>query len=52
VRRTLPLVESDGRIVWVAGIALSEAFKLTPATRRAARLRAVRATGAASRARE
>lgn len=44
LRRTLPVVESDGEIVWVAGVAVSERFALTGDGRagsgRAARLRA------------
>jgi tRNA(Ile)-lysidine synthase len=41
VRHTLPVVESGGEIAWVAGVALSERFKVTDETTRAARLRAV-----------
>jgi tRNA(Ile)-lysidine synthase len=40
LRSQLPVIESEGRIAWVAGVAISEAFKLTPKTTRAARLRA------------
>jgi tRNA(Ile)-lysidine synthase len=40
LRSRLPVVESGGEIVWVAGVALSERFKLTDGTERAARLRA------------
>ena len=44
LRRTLPVVESDGEIVWVAGVAVSERFALTGNGRagngRAVRLRA------------
>ena len=40
LRRRLPVIESDGEIVWVAGVALSERFKVTVDTGRAARLRA------------
>lgn len=29
LRRTLPVIESDGEIVWVAGVAVSERFALT-----------------------
>jgi tRNA(Ile)-lysidine synthase len=34
-RSGLPVVESGGEIVWVAGVATSERFKVTPATREA-----------------
>jgi tRNA(Ile)-lysidine synthase len=40
LRRTLPVVESDGEIVWVAGVAVSERFALTAGNGRPARLRA------------
>jgi tRNA(Ile)-lysidine synthase len=40
LRRRLPVVESGGEIAWVAGVALSELFKVTRDTARAARLRA------------
>jgi tRNA(Ile)-lysidine synthase len=40
LRHRLPVVESEGEIVWVAGVALSEQFKITAATERVARLRA------------
>jgi tRNA(Ile)-lysidine synthase len=40
LRRTLPLVTSGDRIAWVAGVAVSEEFKLTPAAERVAVLRA------------
>jgi tRNA(Ile)-lysidine synthase len=40
LRNRLPVVESEGEIVWVAGVALSERFKITGATERVARLRA------------
>lgn len=40
VRRSLPVVESGGEIAWVAGVAFSEAFKVTAETREAVRLRA------------
>jgi tRNA(Ile)-lysidine synthase len=42
LRHRLPVVESDGEIAWVAGVALSERFKITQATASAARLRAGR----------
>ncbi len=42
LRHRLPVVESDGEIAWVAGVALSERFKITQATARAVRLRAGR----------
>ncbi len=41
VRRLLPVVESDGEIAWVAGVAVSERFKVGPRTERSARLRAL-----------
>ena len=34
----VPVVESAGEIVWVAGVATSEHFKVTAATRRSVRL--------------
>ena len=34
----VPVVESGGEIAWVAGVATSERFKVTPATREAVRL--------------
>lgn len=37
-RLAVPVVESGGEIVWVAGVATSERFKVTPATREAVRL--------------
>ncbi len=37
-RARVPVVESAGEIVWVAGVATSERFKVTAATRAAARL--------------
>ncbi|MGH2981988.1 MAG: tRNA lysidine(34) synthetase TilS, partial [Solirubrobacterales bacterium] len=40
LRRTLPVVESDGRIAWVAGVAVSEEFKLSPDSGEAAILSA------------
>ena len=40
LRHGLPVVESEGEIAWVAGVALSERFKITPGTKRVARLRA------------
>jgi len=30
LRRTLPVVEVDGEIAWVAGVAVGERFKATP----------------------
>jgi tRNA(Ile)-lysidine synthase len=42
LRHTLPIVESGGEIAWVAGVALSDRFKVTAKTARTARLRAVR----------
>jgi hypothetical protein len=32
------VVEAGGEIAWVAGLAMSERFKVTPATREAVRL--------------
>jgi tRNA(Ile)-lysidine synthase len=40
-RATVPVVECGGEIVWVAGVATSERFKVTDATREAAYLSAV-----------
>lgn len=40
LRHTLPVVESDGEIVWVAGVALSDDFKVTDRTSSFVRLRA------------
>ncbi len=37
-RGAVPVVESGGEIAWVAGVATSERFKVTPATREAVRL--------------
>ncbi len=37
-RTRVPVVESGGEIVWVAGVATSERFKVTEATREAVRL--------------
>ncbi len=37
-RSALPVVESAGEIVWVAGVATSERFKVTAATRETVRL--------------
>lgn len=39
-RATLPVIESGGEIVWVAGVATSERFKVTDATVEAAHLSA------------
>ena len=44
VRGLLPVVESGGEIAWVAGVAVSEAFRVSDRTTRAARLEA-RAAG-------
>jgi tRNA(Ile)-lysidine synthase len=30
LRRRLPVVESEGEIVWVAGVAMGESFKAAP----------------------
>jgi tRNA(Ile)-lysidine synthase len=51
LRRSLPVVESEGEIVWVAGVALSERFKITSGTRSVARIRA-RSAESGSRPRE
>jgi tRNA(Ile)-lysidine synthase len=40
LRRVLPVVESRGEIAWVAGVVVSEAFKVTESTETAIRLRA------------
>jgi len=40
LRRSLPVVVAGDRIAWVAGVAVSDEFKLTPATPRAAVLTA------------
>jgi tRNA(Ile)-lysidine synthase len=40
VRSSLPVVTCGDEIAWVAGVATSERFKVTPATSQAARLRA------------
>ncbi len=42
LRHALPVVEANGEIAWVAGVALSENFKVTPKTRSAVRLGAKR----------
>jgi tRNA(Ile)-lysidine synthase len=39
LRHRLPVVESGGEIAWIAGVALSDRFKVTGATTRAARLK-------------
>jgi tRNA(Ile)-lysidine synthase len=39
-RRTLPVVTVDGEIAWVAGVAVSELFRLDPDTERVAVLTA------------
>jgi tRNA(Ile)-lysidine synthase len=41
LRHSLPVVESEGEIAWVAGVAVSERFRITSETTAAARLRAV-----------
>jgi tRNA(Ile)-lysidine synthase len=46
VRRSLPVVESDGEIAWVAGVAVSERFRVGPGTRATVRLTAGRPPGA------
>jgi tRNA(Ile)-lysidine synthase len=40
LRHSLPVVESNGEIAWVAGVALSDLFKVTPNTATAVRLQA------------
>jgi tRNA(Ile)-lysidine synthase len=40
LRRRLPVVESAGEIAWIAGVAVSETFKVTETTARVARIRA------------
>ena len=35
MRRTLPIVEAGGDIAWVAGVAVSDEFKLSETTREA-----------------
>jgi tRNA(Ile)-lysidine synthase len=42
LRRSLPVVESDGEIAWVAGVAVSERFRVGPGTRAMVRLTASR----------
>lgn len=39
-RRTIPVVEADGRVAWVPGIATDERFRVGAGTRRRLRLRA------------
>ena len=34
LRRSLPIVEADGEIAWVAGLAVGERFAPTPATQK------------------
>jgi tRNA(Ile)-lysidine synthase len=46
LRRRLPVVESQGEIAWVAGVALSGLFRITGETAQAARLRALHEPGA------
>jgi tRNA(Ile)-lysidine synthase len=45
LRRTLPVVESGGEIAWVAGVAVSDRFKVTVDTTETARLRALASAG-------
>lgn len=42
LRRSLPVVESDGEIAWVAGVAVSERFRVGPDTLATVRLTASR----------
>jgi tRNA(Ile)-lysidine synthase len=46
LRRVLPVVESAGEIAWVAGVAVSEAFRVTERTETVARLDAYERPGA------
>jgi tRNA(Ile)-lysidine synthase len=48
LRHRLPVIESEGEIAWIAGVALSEVFKITDVTTRVARLK-TRYVDAASR---
>jgi tRNA(Ile)-lysidine synthase len=41
LRHRLPVIESAGEIAWIAGVAVSDRFKITSATTSAARLRAL-----------
>jgi tRNA(Ile)-lysidine synthase len=43
LRDDLPVIESEGEIAWVAGVALSDLFKVTSETTRTVRLRALAA---------
>jgi tRNA(Ile)-lysidine synthase len=45
LRRSLPVVESDGEIAWVAGVAVSERFRVGPRTESVVRLTAARRLG-------
>jgi tRNA(Ile)-lysidine synthase len=45
LRRSLPVVESGGEIAWVAGVAVSERFKVRPESRASVRLAAARRMG-------
>jgi tRNA(Ile)-lysidine synthase len=40
LRHRLPVVTSDGEIAWVAGVALSDLFRITSETTSAVRLQA------------
>jgi tRNA(Ile)-lysidine synthase len=42
LRRSLPVVEAAGEIAWVAGVAVSERFRVGPGTRATVRLTAHR----------
>jgi tRNA(Ile)-lysidine synthase len=44
LRHSLPVVESDGEIAWVAGVAVSDRFRVRPETRATVRLSAARRT--------
>ncbi len=41
LRRQLPVVDVDGTVAWVAGVAISDEFKITDKTERAVKLRAL-----------
>jgi tRNA(Ile)-lysidine synthase len=49
-RASVPVIESQGEIVWVAGVATSEHFKVTDSTSEAVRLSALRRQDPHSRA--
>jgi tRNA(Ile)-lysidine synthase len=43
LRHALPVVVSDGRVVWIAGVAVSEEFAARPGAERSAILSAAQA---------